>query len=432
MSTEISVPEPHESDEPRGLRQLAWFAQKVSESGLYTRSTRTGQVNLTPAEAFMVIQEGLSMGLRPMQALAEISVIESNGRKTTIASYKAIAARIQADPRVESFEWSGDETYSEITVKRRDRAAVDSVRVDLAQLRAIDEITAKRHAGHLEDWLFSRALRRLAKRGYSDMILGIYVGGDPEIDETRVLDVSAVARDTGHASASDFGLHADCGGRLELHSNTRTGGAFLLCSQCHATFPPPQEVREAVRGTPEHLTLAALNDAKERAAATGWREMPSASEVLETVEPDPVHSSADVTPPPSEESAVQSETGGGAHTEAGLGSGDASHQGAIPPEPDSTDTIDESPSEAADTAGEPSRLAESAASSPSSPRDQLLQFLRDNRMAEGQRHTAIRDALLAAGWDGRKGINETVNTMSDDHVASLLQAFASPGFGELA
>jgi hypothetical protein len=42
-------------------------------------------------------------------------------------------------------------------------------------------------------------------------------------------------------------------------SNTPGRGqnqAFLRCDACSATWSPPQDVRDAIRGTPEHLTVA--------------------------------------------------------------------------------------------------------------------------------------------------------------------------------
>src|SRR5207302_9291201 len=71
----------------------------------------------------------------------------------------------------------------------------------------------------------------------------------------HVIDVAAVERITAPDNGV-YGQHVGCGGALYLHAN-KTGGAYLECERCHERSSPPQAVRDAIRGTPPELTVAA-------------------------------------------------------------------------------------------------------------------------------------------------------------------------------
>jgi hypothetical protein len=240
------VPDAHAGDslEPRSLKQLAWFCNEMSKSGLFTVAMGQQQRrNITPQEAFVVIQEGLGLGLTPVQALRDIYVVVNKGVTSTVVSYRAIAARITADPRVEFFDWEGDETRCRIVAQRRGRNRVEiEVRAD--QYTAADR---ERHKDHLEDFLFARAIRRLAKRGFSDLVLGVRLPDEPE----EVIDVGAVERDAG---VTEYGAHEGCGGGWRLRT-TPHGGAYLRCDKCGDTQPPPAPIRDTLRGRSDQYRL---------------------------------------------------------------------------------------------------------------------------------------------------------------------------------
>lgn len=389
-STELSVPKPRDVAAtglarymPQDIAQLAWFANKVAEAGIYTRTAKVNgqnqQVPLNGAEAFLVMQEGAAMGLDPIASLREISVIENRGRKSTVASYRVIAARIQADPRTELFEWDGDDTFSFIRIKRRGRPHADTVRVEAATLPRAD---VDRHSDHLEDWLFARALRRLSKRGYADMVLGVYVGD--ELDADKIIDVEAVTREVAAPAEAPYGYHYhdhddDEMVAWQLKPNTRTGGAFLFCPKCNATTSPPQEVRDAIRGTPAHFTIAAQ----------------------ESTDPMAVEAEPEVAPPPSEESAVQSETDGGA------------------PDPDD---VPLEPGEQAPPAQPDAYMDRWRANA----RAGILAHIRENRATQPQRERVGAALRSKAEWDGTTTPKRLVEGLSDEQLAALLGEFRIP------
>lgn len=255
--TAVSVPPEAQRDDglvPHSLRQLGWFCNEMAHSGLFKVALGERQYrDITPQEAFAVVQEGLGYGLDPMQSLREISVIVSRGRTTTVVSYKVISARISADPRVELFDWEGDATFCKITAKRRDRTNTVEVVVSADQFTAQER---SRHAEHMEDWLYARALRRLSKRGFADLLFGIRL---PD-EASEIIDVAAVER----AADTDgvYGRHDGCGGAWLLRPSN-TGGAFLACERCGATSPPPNAIRDALRGRSQEFRLAAPESPQE-------------------------------------------------------------------------------------------------------------------------------------------------------------------------
>src|ERR1700691_5421238 len=107
--------------QPANLKQLVWFAGEVAKSGMYLKTDGNGnQVPMSTAETFMVMSEGVEMGISPITAMWNIYLMEDKkGRKTTIPRAALIAARIQADPRTE--QWEPDDSKPgvvTITAKR--------------------------------------------------------------------------------------------------------------------------------------------------------------------------------------------------------------------------------------------------------------------------------------------------------------------------
>jgi hypothetical protein len=101
-------------------------------------------------------------------------------------------------------------------------------------------------------------VRRIARRWFPEALLDIGDGRPEPIDESKVIDVAKVERAAGiehgvlHGTADPS---SPCIGRMWLFHND-TGGGYLRCDLCNKTLPPPQEARDIMRGTPEHLTIA--------------------------------------------------------------------------------------------------------------------------------------------------------------------------------
>ena len=236
---------------PQDMAQLAWMAKTLASSGMFLKSLAQGRTApLNAAETFVVMQEGIGLGLSPLQALREIAVVESRGRLTTIPSARVVSGHIQADPRLESWEATGDATSFTVKAKRKGRPAIEVT----VSVEEFSQAEVNRHLEHLEDWLFARAVRRLARRGFSDMLLGIYVGGEPEVVDAVTVNVAALERDAGTDGA--YGRHEGCGGEWILRGSL-TGGAYLRCSRCGDAAPPPQEIRDAMRGRAEEYRIEA-------------------------------------------------------------------------------------------------------------------------------------------------------------------------------
>ena len=235
---------------PQDMAQLAWMAKTLASSGMFLKSLAQGRTApLNAAETFVVMQEGIGLGLSPLQALREIAVVESRGRLTTIPSARVVSGRIQADPRLESWEATGDATSFTVKAKRKGRPAIEVT----VSVEEFSQAEVNRHLEHLEDWLFARAVRRLARRGFSDMLLGIYVGGEPEVVDAVTVNVAALERDAGTDGV--YGRHDD-GGSWILCGGPN-GGAYLRCERCGATSPPPQEIRDVMRGRAEEYRIEA-------------------------------------------------------------------------------------------------------------------------------------------------------------------------------
>lgn len=236
--------------QPANLKQLVWFAGEVAKSGMYLKTDGQGnQVAMTQAETFMVMSEGIEMGISPLTAMRNIYFMEDKrGRKTTIPRADLIAARIQADPRTE--EWDVDDTVPgtvTVSAKRRGRAPV-SMTLTLADIPSRDKERWAKGYLDAQEMLVNRTVRRIARRHFKDMVLGL--GVDQDYDETKVIDVAKVEAVVGPSTPP---CHL-CGGRTRLIPSNN-GGVFLTCDNGH-NASPPQAVRDAVRGTPEALTLA--------------------------------------------------------------------------------------------------------------------------------------------------------------------------------
>jgi hypothetical protein len=222
--------------QPQNVKELAWFAQEASASGLFT-ITETGNRKrpLNGKECFLLMSQGVELGLSPLQSLRELNII--NGRVDIPASVRA--AKIASSPKVTLWDVESDDTHCIIKAKRRDRD--NSVTVEI-KLESMSQGDKTRHASHLADWLYSRAVRRISRQYFPDMNLGM--GQEQEFERT-VVDVAAIEQASGLAQS--VGACEKCGGAAYLRPN-KSGGVYAQCEKCGYRQAPPQAVRDTVRG----------------------------------------------------------------------------------------------------------------------------------------------------------------------------------------
>lgn len=255
---------------PQNIAELTKFADTIARSGLF------GEVS--PQQALVIMIYGSEVGLNPLAAMREIYVIPGrNGRMQMLPSAALTSARIQQSGDCIAWETDVDDRHCTIRFRRKGRQP-QTVTVTIEDIPK--RYFAPSKSGQPSQWtllpsdmLYAWTVRRVARRHFADKLIAIQPEAD-EIDETRVIDVAHLEREVGRES---FGQCAQCfRGAMYLEAG-RNGGAYLRCNSCGATLPPPQEVRDAVRGTPEHLTLAA---ASEPVLEPGER-VPTATEILD-------------------------------------------------------------------------------------------------------------------------------------------------------
>jgi hypothetical protein len=230
---------------PHDLVELVKFSEYAAKSGVF------GQMQ--PAQALIIMLQGAELGINPLQALREIPLV--NGKPRPSATL--VAGLIQRSRECE--QWSIDSTpyMAVVSAKRRGR---DRAEVVIKIEDVPSSLTSKQvWKDNPEDMLVARAIHRMARRHFADILAGIQ---DPdEIDETRVIDVAKVEKHFWEIG-KPIGMRHDCGpvdAQFFLESSSK-GGVYMRCNRCGVTAEPPQEVRDAVRGTPEHLTIAGVSE----------------------------------------------------------------------------------------------------------------------------------------------------------------------------
>jgi len=212
---------------PQNIKELYWFAERVAESGMFP--------NVANAKsAFLMMAQGVELGLSPLQSLRELNVI--NGRVDVPASVRA--ARIQSSPKTEVWNVESDDNHCTIRTKRRDRSSGYVVTIRREDMPQAD---IAKHKTHMADWLFARAVRRASRQYFADLNLGMETDDSPEPD--RVINIAAVEKTVGDEAV---GTCEECGEPTYLHPN-RKGGVYSECKNGHRQSPP-QEVRDVVRG----------------------------------------------------------------------------------------------------------------------------------------------------------------------------------------
>lgn len=226
---------------PQNMVELGQLAAKVAMTDMFGRYTQ--------AQCFLIMSQGLELGLSPIQSMRELNLI--NGKVDVPPSVRA--ARICASPKVTVWDVDADGERCVITAERRDRKGSCTVTVRADDLPRAD---VAKHSGHIEDLLYARAVRRISRRMFPDLALGIETW---EPDE-NVIDVRAVEKEAG-----ELDLHhcPECGtGVMDLQANAK-GGAFLRCRECNATIPPTDAERDVIRGRSEELSVAAVTEQRE-------------------------------------------------------------------------------------------------------------------------------------------------------------------------
>jgi len=219
--------------QPQSVRELFFFAEKVAASKMFPGVD-------TPEKAFLMMSQGVELGLSPLQSVRELNII--NGRVDVPASVRA--ARIQASPKTTRWEVDSNDAHCSILAERSDRKGEYQVNINLEDMSLADK---NKHKDHLADWLYARAVRRASRQFFADLNLAI--GTDEEMrDPDRVINVAAVEKEVGGEAV---GTCEQCGEPTYLHPS-KNGGVYSECRNGHRQSPP-QKVRDAVRGRGEEF-----------------------------------------------------------------------------------------------------------------------------------------------------------------------------------
>lgn len=218
---------------PQDRKQLWAEATRAAASPMFPNVT-------TPDAAFLMMGQGIELGLTPFQALRELVII--GGKVDVPASVRA--AKIASSPKVSIWDVDADEKHCTITAKRRDR---DNDCVVTVLIEDMSQADRNKHKEHLEDWLYARAVRRISRRYFPDLYLGMEESDDT-LAPDRVIDVAAVEKVVGDDAV---GTCETCGNPTYLHPSGN-GGVYSECADGHRQAPP-QEVRDAVRGRGEEF-----------------------------------------------------------------------------------------------------------------------------------------------------------------------------------
>lgn len=234
---------------PKSVSELAHVAKFAADVGMFG-VTRQGV-------AFNIMLAGAHLGLTPYASLEGITLI--NGRP--VVSAQVQWTLILSRGGVEEFSIDSDEKHCSITVRSRKwrEPKTQTVTMEDVPPQLASKQTYKQHGA---DMLFAFCVRRLRKRYFPEVMVGALDNGDVEAieghAEARVVDVGTVeervpeARETppcekvlpGYGDGT-AGAHI-CGLPTELVPG-RSGGMFLRCTAGHM-MPPPQAVRDAIRG----------------------------------------------------------------------------------------------------------------------------------------------------------------------------------------
>ena len=250
---------------PKSVSELAHVAKFAADVGMFG-VTRQGV-------AFNIMLAGAHLGLTPYASLEGITLI--NGRP--VVSAQVQWTLILSRGGVEEFSIDSDEKHCSITVRSRKwrEPKTQTVTMEDVPPQLASKQTYRQHGA---DMLFAFCVRRLRKRYFPEVMVGALDNGDVDsiagtatVVEGNVVDVGAVEEHVGAVATplcqkridgeGDPPLH--CGKLTELVPG-RSGGMFLRCTAGHF-MPPPQEVRDAIRGHREG-TAAIQQEASDEGA----------------------------------------------------------------------------------------------------------------------------------------------------------------------
>ncbi|HXG58145.1 MAG TPA: hypothetical protein VNL91_03910, partial [Thermoanaerobaculia bacterium] len=153
------------------LEEAFRFAQAVIKSGLAPKGITT------PEQALIAIQAGAELGFSPMRALASVTVI--NGRAGLwgeAALAKIHQSGVCSRPPVVAIEGEGDERRGVVRFQRHDMPERVEVSFSIAEAKRAG-LWGKGGAWsqYPDDMLGWRAVARMCKRYFGDVLLGLTV-----------------------------------------------------------------------------------------------------------------------------------------------------------------------------------------------------------------------------------------------------------------
>src|SRR5665213_3185679 len=243
---------------PSSGKELYWLAGQAAGAGMF--GVKDQRI------AFNIMMHGAHLGIAPYAALSEIKLIEG----TPVVSAQLQAALIQQRGGVDPDDWivDGDKVQCTVTFRARHWREPKSVTVKIEDVpEAWKQRSHSQWPKDPEDMLFALCIRRIRKRYFPAVMIGLS-GVDAQVVEGEVMDTTVVSVGTveerlpgevlmppcGHLVAgvtADYGepTMSACGKPTELVPG-RSGGMFLRCTEGHM-MPPPQAVRDAIRGHKE-------------------------------------------------------------------------------------------------------------------------------------------------------------------------------------
>ena len=158
---------------PVSLRDKFFLAEQLVKSGIIPNSINT------PQKAMAILQMGHELGLSPMVALNNISVV--NGRATLGADL--IVAIIMKHPDYDGMEIKGDDKQCTVSIRRRAGEKIDTFTGSFSMDDAARAgLTAKDSwKKYPQRMLKHRAISYAARDAFPDALSGIYM---PEEMET--------------------------------------------------------------------------------------------------------------------------------------------------------------------------------------------------------------------------------------------------------
>ena len=412
---------------PQSVKDVAWMANEVAKSGMY----KNGRNPMTGSEVFVVMMKGGELGLTPMQSMNEISLIKGK----PFVSKDVLTARIIRSPRCTHWDPSDcDDKHARIMF------GVRGDDVEKRELQTVIDDIPKRYfaasaSGEPSNWtlipedmLFAWVVRRIARRWFPEALLDIGEGPSEPIDESKVIDVAKVEREVnpeGRYEISHDSTTAPgemCRGPLWLQA-PRNGGAYLICEKCGKTMPPPQEVRDLIRGTPEALTLAGAGEPVQEPREPTTEEAAEAAVIAARLEGMTIEAHNTAYPRGEEPEPFLTTTAPDEPVDAAA-KGVTVDEQDVQPAGAVAALIPEqaTPDEAAEI--EHARAVNHIETWRENARTAITLFVRGHRDAATDEEKAhIREAMTANGWDGAMGITSYLRGCDDVELSRMLDTF---------